>query len=42
LHGDEYHDPHAHGWDPWEPQEIGLSQLTGAPVGTQTDSQVTS
>jgi len=38
---DEYHDLPAHGWDPWEPQEIGLSQLTGAPVGTQTNSQVT-
>lgn len=41
LHSDEYHDLPAHGWDPWEPQEIGLSQLTGAPVGTQTNSQVT-
>jgi len=41
LYSDEYHDLPAHGWDPWEPQEIGLSQLTGAPVGTQTNSQVT-
>ena len=29
-----------HQWDPWEQDEIDMSQLGGAPLGTQGASQV--
>ena len=29
-----------HQWDPWQQDEIGMSQLGGAPLGTQRASQV--
>ena len=29
-----------HQWDPWHTDEIGMSQLGGAPLGTQGDEQV--
>ena len=29
-----------HQWDPWQQDEIGMSQLGGAPLGTQETSQV--
>ena len=28
---------HHHQWDPWQQDEIGMSQLGGAPFGTQED-----
>ena len=31
---------HHHQWDPWQQDEIGMSQLGGAPLGTQGDKQV--
>ena len=30
---------HYHQWDPWQQDEIGMSQLGGAPLGTQGASQ---
>ena len=29
-----------HQWDPWQQDEINMSQLGGAPLGTQGDKQV--
>ena len=29
-----------HQWDPWQQNEIGMSQLGSAPLGTQGASQV--
>ena len=29
-----------HQWDDWQQDEIGMSQLGGAPLGTQGDKQV--
>ena len=29
-----------HQWDPWQQDKIGMSQLGGAPLGTQGVSQV--
>ena len=31
---------HHHQWDPWQQDEIGMSQLSGAPLGTQGDEHV--
>ena len=31
---------HHHQWDPWQQDEISMSQLGGAPLGTQGDEQV--
>ena len=31
---------HHHQWDPWQQDEIGMSQLGGAPLGTQGASHV--
>ena len=31
---------HHHQWDPWQQDEIGMSQLGGVPLGTQGASQV--
>jgi hypothetical protein len=31
---------HHHQWHPWQADEISMSQLGGAPLGTQGDEQV--
>ena len=31
---------HHHQWDPWQQDKIDMSQLGGAPLGTQGDEQV--